>query len=113
MAKQPYIFSVLVLMLILPCVTWAGDDIRLMIPKFKDVGRTSATTAFYMKDQNGAKQAYSESTVREFMRSFEGRRHNIQYIEIMIDGIQETGNITKLFVSSDGSGGVKLIIKPE
>jgi hypothetical protein len=113
MAKKSIIFSVLVLILTMPGQTQAGDDFRLMVPKFQDAVRTSATTAYYVKDQKGAQQAYSESTIREFMRSFEGRRHNIQYIEIMIDGIQETGNITRLFVSSDGTGGVKLIIKPD
>ena len=104
MAKKSIVFSILALILILPWPAQAGEDFRLMVPTLQDAGRTSATSAYYVKDQKGTKQAYSESTIRAFMRSFEGRQHNIQYIEIMIDGIQETGNITRLFVSSDGKG---------
>lgn len=49
--------------------------------------------------------------VGDLKKWFKG--YKVESIELNIEGAVKDGNITKLFVSFEGSGGCKIVLKPE
>jgi hypothetical protein len=41
------------------------------------------------------------------------KKFKIDSIELTIEGVAKSGNITQIFVSFEGKGGCKVILKPE
>lgn len=89
----------------------AQDDIRLMIPEFKEGEKASPMTGYYYKSFEDGKGEYSEININEFLNKFKG--YDVEQIEVWIEGKIQSGSVTKLFVSAEGAGGIKLVLKPK
>jgi len=93
-----------------------GREIRLMFPNFEMEERTSdkkATITANPKKGRGGKPVYSEKELSEFVKEFEKYDQRVDQIELSIEGSIESENVTRYFISLDGSGGCKVILKPK
>ena len=114
------LLTILVL-IIFPTVSLAGE-IKLMIPKmvkdteaqgyYKPAFRWGAP---YLKGmiEKDISRKYEETDLTEFVQKFEGKEYKVDQIELWIEGKAEEGEVTKLFISFEGSGGVKVLLKPD
>ncbi len=90
-----------------------GGEIKLMFPEFEAEERKVQKGTYIASVRKGreGKQVYSEKGLSEFVKEFEGKGYRVDQIELWIEGRAESGNVTKLFISSEGSGGCKVILK--
>ncbi len=105
----------LVFLMVAPSVCFGGE-IRLMFPKIEVKEKSSAEGKSYVvfskKEQYGSSE-YLEKSLSEFVKEFENREYRVDQIEIWIEGRAESGGVTRLFVSSEGGGGYKVILRPK
>jgi hypothetical protein len=92
--------------------TSSAEGIKLLFPKYEQ--DTSAQgKAVYLLSKKGGKQEYSEEDLKQFVQKFEGQGYKIDQIELWVEGKAESGGITKLIVSVEGGGGIKIILRPD
>lgn len=97
--------------LCIPLICFADEDLRLMIPEFKGGEKASKTTEYYYKSFESGKGEYSEINIKDYLDKFKG--YDVEQIEVWVEGKMQSGRITRLFVSAEGGGGIKLILKPK
>ena len=116
MKKIPLMSWILLFMLLtgFPSLGFSGE-IKLMIPKFE--ARKSGISGTYYghlhKAYTSGDRVYSEESLSEFVKEFEDEQYEVERIELWIEGIQESGNITRLFLSLEEKGGCKVVLKPQ
>ena len=117
MKRQP-IVSICILMVFLSVgaisVCYAGE-IHLMFPKFEEKRTTSAGKAltFWSAKETEEGREYLETELGHFIDQFERPGYKVERIELWIEGKAESGGITKLFVSMEGAGGIRLTLMPK
>lgn len=89
-----------------------GEDILLMFPKAKEEIVGKQKTRSYKIENDEAGNFYSEIEFSKFINKFQKKEYKIMQIELWIEAKTETEGVTKLFVSLEGKGGCKLILKP-
>ena len=95
-----------------PCY---GGEIKLMFPIFEMQERTSVQKGTYVGSLlkgRGGKPVYSEKGLSEFLKEFEKEKYIVDQIELWIQGKAKSDNVTRLFISIEGTGGCKVILKP-
>ena len=50
--------------------------------------------------------------VSEFVKDFALKDYKVDQIELWVEGVVESGSVTKLVLSVQGSGGMRIILKP-
>ena len=112
MKKISTILLIVIMFLGVPSFVYC-DDIKLMLPEVetKKQQAYSPSEIMVFKKIDG-KQSYSEIELSKFVKPFEQEGYKVDQIELWLEGIAETGGITKLFVSFEGKGGCKIILKP-
>ena len=92
-----------------------GGEIKLMFPIFETQERTSGQKGTYLGSLlkgRGGKPVYSEKGLSEFLKEFEKEKYIVDQIELWIQGKAKSDNVTRLFISIEGTGGCKIILKP-
>ena len=95
----------------IPSLSLAGD-IKLMFPKLKKENTASAQMVYSLA-KDGDKQEYSETDLQKFVEQIETKEYRIEQIELWIEGKAESVGVTKFFISFEGKGGCKIILRPE
>jgi len=115
MKTKVFGLSALLVLMGMSSFCYAGE-IKLMFPEFEAEKRTSGEKGTYIaspRKGRGGKQVYSEKGLSEFVKEFEGKRYRVDQIEVWIEGRTESGDTTKFFISLEGRGGCKVILKPK
>jgi hypothetical protein len=108
-----YCSFLLVLMLIFSASTAFAGDIKIMFPsKSEDKQKKDASGAWYRNDTDQDSEKYIETDLTEFVDKFKKDGYHVDQIELWIEGKAESGAITRFFVSIEGGGGCKIILKP-
>ena len=92
-----------------------GGEIKLMFPIFEMQERTSVQKGTYIGSLlkgRGGMPVYSEKGLSEFLKEFEKEKYIVDQIELWIQGKAKSDNVTRLFISVEGTGGCKVILKP-
>jgi hypothetical protein len=92
-----------------------GGEIKLMFPIYETQERTSVQKGTYLGSLlkgRGGKPVYSEKGLSEFLKEFEEEKYIVDQIELWIQGKSNSDNVTRLFISIEGNGGCKVILKP-
>lgn len=93
-----------------------GGEIKLMFPRFEmeesKSEKKGTITANPLKGRGG-KPVYSEIDLSEFVKKFEKDHQTVDQIELSIEGSLESENVTRYFISLDGNGGCKIILRPK
>lgn len=92
-----------------------SGEIKLMFPEFETEERKVKKGTYTASPRKGreGKQVYSEKGLSEFVKEFEEKRYRVDQIELWIDGREESGGVTRLYISLEESGGYKVILKPK
>lgn len=92
-----------------------SGEIKLMFPEFETEERKAKKGTYIASPRKGreGKQVYSEKGLSEFVKEFEQKRYRVDQIELWIDGREESGGVTRLYISLEESGGYKVILKPK
>jgi ABC-type glycerol-3-phosphate transport system substrate-binding protein len=96
-------------------VSYAGD-IRLMFPKYEEEKTSSRHGEVVFAGPaltKGEKKQYTEKGLEEFAKEFEKKGYKVDSIELWVEGHAQSGAVTKLFISLEGGGGCKLILRPQ
>ena len=93
-----------------------AGDVVLKIPEFKEDKATNnqgqhLQVLVLAKDKDGNK-SHIEKTLTEFIKGFQLKDLKVAQIELWVEGMVESGKLTKLVVSAQGSGGMKIILVP-
>jgi hypothetical protein len=99
----------------IPPVCSAGE-IRLMFPKIDVEERKSAgvnTYIVYDKKEQFGKNEYLEKGLSEFVKEMENPGYDVDQIELWVEGREESGGVTRLFISMEEGRGYRLILKPK
>ena len=102
------------LLVAIPSICLAGE-VRLMFPKIEvtedrtEEGKT--WTVFFKKEQYGKNQ-YIEMGLSQFVKELESQDYKVDQIELWVEGRTESGGITRLFISTEGERGYKVILRP-
>ena len=115
------LFGFLVLLMVfcisIPSVCFGGEKVILMFPEpnNEQVGTGAEARHFYWMNRGEEKQKYSESELFAFVKKFEDPQHGyrVELIELWIEGKLETRGVTKLFISLQGGGGCKVVLRPK
>lgn len=92
-----------------------GGEIKLMFPIFETRERTSVQKGTYvgsLMKGRGGKPVYSEKGLSEFLEEFEKEKYIVDQIELWIQGKSKSDTVTRFFISIEGNGGCKVILKP-
>lgn len=92
-----------------------GGEIKLMFPIFETQERSSVQKGTYLGSLlkgRGGRPVYSEKGLSEFLKEFEQEKYIVDQIELWIQGKSKSDNVTRLFISIEGNGGCKVILKP-
>ena len=87
------------------------DEVKLMLPEVENGNHRSDHEFLIMKKFDG-KQTYVATKLSNFVKPFRRAGYRVEQIELWVEGIAESDGVTKLFVSFDGWGGCKVILKP-
>lgn len=103
------------LILTVPLSAFAGEDnVKLLIPEFTIHEASSKWVYRNLKDESQKiKQTYKETDLDEFVNRFERKGYKVDKIEIWVEGVAATSGVTKLMVSLEGKGGMKVILNPD
>ncbi len=116
MNKNKIYFLVLVVGLLaaMPSICRAGE-IKLMFPAIEVKEERSAEgkswIVFFKKEQYG-KNEYLEMGLSQFVKELESQDYKVDQIELWVEGRAESGGVTRLFISTEGQKGYKVILKP-
>lgn len=114
MIKLIALLSCAILLCLSPVTAIAKDEIELLFPKAVDNGTSSAFSKranVYMV--NGKEKEYNDpEELSKFVKKFKKGGYHVDQIELWIEAKAETGGVTQLFVSMEGSSGFKIILKP-
>jgi hypothetical protein len=109
----PSVFFI-VLLATIPSICLAGE-VRLMFPKIEVTEERSeegkSWTVFFKNEQYGKNQ-YLEMGLSQFVKEFESQDYKVDQIELWVEGRTESGGITRLFISTEGKRGYKVILRP-
>ena len=109
-----YLFVITVLIAAIPSVCTAGE-VKLMFPKIEVTEEQSAGgktyIVFFQKEQY-QKNEYFEMGLSQFVKELENQDYKVDQIELWVEGRAESGGVTRLFISTDGKKGYKVILKP-
>ena len=98
----------------MPSVCMAGE-VKLMFPKIEVTEEQSAGgktyIVFFQKEQY-QKNEYFEMGLSQFVKELENQDYKVDQIELWVEGRAESGGVTRLFVSTDGAKGYKVILRP-
>ena len=109
-----YLFIITVLFAAIPSICLAGE-VKLMFPKIEVTEEQSAGgktyIVFFQKEQY-QKNEYFEMGLSQFVKELENQDYKVDQIELWVEGRAESGGTTRLFISTDGKKGYKVILKP-
>lgn len=97
---------------------YAGEVV-LMFPKFETKQKAmlyrykASPYKLYHHLLEQGENAYIRTKLEAFVRRFEKKDYRVDQIELWIDAKAKSGDVTKLFISLEGSGGCKVILKPK
>jgi hypothetical protein len=109
-----YLFVFGVLFAAIPSICMAGE-VKLMFPKLEVTEEQSAGGKTYIvmfQKEQYQKNEYFEMGLSQFVRELENQDYKVDQIELWVEGRAESGGITRLFVSTDGKKGYKVILRP-
>ena len=115
MKRKNLLASILVFILFMTPSICFSNEIKLMFPSFEGKKKTTAQGIpyiFYAVKKGEEGQEYVETTLLQFIQEFEKEKYKVEQIELWIEGRAESGGVTKLFVSLEGKGGCKVILRP-
>jgi biopolymer transport protein ExbD len=100
---------------LLPAVSFAGDEeIKLLIPEYTIHEPSSKWIYRNLKDEDEkVKQTYKETDLDAFVSIFERDGYKVDQIEVWVDGVAAVNGVTKLLISLEGRGGIKITLKPK
>ena len=108
------LFVVTILLATIPTICMAGE-VKLMFPKIEVTEEQSAGGKTYLvlfqKEQYG-KNEYFEMSLSQFVKELENQDYKVDQIEFWVEGRAESGGITRLFISTEGQKGYKVILRP-
>jgi len=93
-----------------------ADEVVLKIPKY--VEKESADNkgqrlkVLILAKDKYKNQSHVEKTLAKFIEVFQKQDYKVEQIELWIEGVVESGSVTKLVMSVQGSGGMKIILRP-
>ena len=93
-----------------------ADEVVLKIPKYtekKSVNNQGKhlQVLFLAEDKDGNKE-HVEKKLAEFIKDLQLPDLKVDQVELWVEGMVESGGVTKLVVSAKGSGGMRIILKP-
>jgi hypothetical protein len=111
-----YLLTVVAVSLIFT-IPVTADDIKLKIPKFEEEGGTDSKgqrvrVLMAAKDEEGNNE-YIEEGLQEFIDKFKVDRYKVTQVELWVEGMVESGSLTKFVISMQGSGGMRIILRPK
>lgn len=123
MKKTTTYFIIFLITIYIPSIA-SGGNIKLMIPKGHPIvtedkqSSNDSLGVYWHSGKNDEKEPkkgleFIEQDLDEFLEKFKNLKYKVDTIELWIAGEIESGGVTKLFVSVTGSGGFKIVLKPE
>ena len=86
-----------------------------MFPKIEVTEEQSAEGKTYIvlfQKEQYEKNEYFEMGLSQFVKELENQDYKVDQIELWVEGRAESGGVTRLFISTDGKKGYKVILKP-
>ena len=109
-----YLFVTTALFATIPSICLAGE-VKLMFPKIEVTEEQSAGgktyIVFFQKEQY-QKNEYFEMGLSQFVKELENKDYKVDQIELWVEGRSESAGVTRLFISTDGKKGYKVILRP-
>jgi hypothetical protein len=102
------------LLVAMPSISRAGE-VRLMFPNIEVTEEKSADGKSWIvvfKKEQYAKNEYMEVGLSQFVKELESQDYQVDHIELWVEGRAESGGVSRLFISTDGQRGYKVILKP-
>ena len=95
----------------------AADEVVLKIPEFKEEKASNNKGQVFRvlvlaKDKDG-NISHIEKKLAEFIKVFQKESLKVAQVELWVEGMVESGGISKLVVSAKGSGGMRIILRPK
>jgi len=93
-----------------------ADEVVLKIPKYVEKKSTNnkgqqLKILVLAKDKDDKKE-YIEKKLAEFIKEFQKQDLKVDQVELWVEGMVESGGLSKLVLSVKGSGGMKIILRP-
>ena len=100
--------------LCLSSIAFAEEKVKLLIPEYT-IHEASANWVYrnLQDEKDKVKQTYKETALDEFVKKFDKEGYKIEQLEIWVEGVASTGGITKLVISLEGKGGIKIVMRPQ
>jgi hypothetical protein len=112
MKNVGHILNCLLLFTLTFAATSSAEEIKLMFPQFEQ-GKPAHVMGLYWLAKEEGKQLYSEEDLKSFVQKFEKQGYWIDQIELWVEGKAESNGVTRFFVSVEGGGGIKIILRPK
>lgn len=112
--KMYLVFFIAGLIATIPAISLAGE-VRLMFPNIEVKEERSPDGKSWIvvfKKEQYVKNEYLEVGLSQFVKELESQDYRVDHIELWIEGRAESEGISRLFVSTDGQKGYKVILKP-
>ena len=95
----------------------SGGEIKLLFPKIELEEKAIKNgpkeyVASPMKGRGG-KPVYIEKGISELLNEFKKAKYKVDQIELWISGWEESAGITRLLISLEGEGGLRILLKPK
>ena len=117
MMKKQIIYLVLFifgLIAIMPSISLAGE-VRLMFPNVEVTEEKSQDGKSWLvvfKKEQYVKNEYLEVGLSQFVKELGSQAYKVDHIELWVEGRAQSGGVTRLFISTEGQKGYKVILKP-
>jgi hypothetical protein len=102
------------LLMALPSISRAGE-VRLMFPNIEVKEERSADGKSWIvvfKKEQYVKNEYQEVGLSQFVEELGSKDYQVDHIELWVEGRVQSGGVTRLFISTEGQRGYKVILKP-
>ena len=93
-------------------LTSSAEEIIVMFPKFQEIQDPDNGKVIYEKMGSWNNGEYIEKELKAFVSSFRPKGYKVESIELWIEGIAKTEQITKIFVTWEGESSCKIVLKP-
>ena len=98
----------------MPSISRAGE-VKLMFPNIEVKEQRSADGKSWIvvfKKEQYVKNEYLEVGLSQFVKELESQDYTVDHIELWVEGRAQAGGVTRLFISTEGQRGYKVILKP-
>jgi hypothetical protein len=112
--KLCFLLFVVGLLTAMPSIGRAGE-VKLMFPNVEVKEERSADGKSWIvvfKKEQYVKNEYLEVGLSQVVKELESQDYKVDHVELWVEGRAQSGGVTRLFISTEGQKGYKVILKP-